>query len=101
MAQLLKVVLVCALAQSQALVVSAHTGALIRSGVSTPTQQLCRWAPPPVPRPGQCCAGSAAPAWATASCRAASAARIKFHLSELSASPCAVRRLLRRALRRL
>ena len=33
--------LVCALAQSHALVVSGHTGALIRSGVSTPTQQLC------------------------------------------------------------
>eukprot|EP00320_Phaeocystis_rex_P001723 CAMPEP_0119069594 /NCGR_PEP_ID=MMETSP1178-20130426/24327_1 /TAXON_ID=33656 /ORGANISM="unid sp, Strain CCMP2000" /LENGTH=119 /DNA_ID=CAMNT_0007051371 /DNA_START=29 /DNA_END=388 /DNA_ORIENTATION=- len=31
----------CALAQSHALVVSPHTGALIRSGVSTPTQQLC------------------------------------------------------------
>merc|ERR1719454_899097 len=40
MARLLAL-LVCALAQSNALVVSAHTGAVIRSGVSTPQQQLC------------------------------------------------------------
>ena len=45
MARLLAL-LVCALAQSNALVVSAHTGAVIRSGVSTPQQQLCRWTAP-------------------------------------------------------
>ena len=49
MARLLAL-LVCALAQSHALVVSGHAGALIRSGVSTPKQQLCRWtAPSPTP----------------------------------------------------
>lgn len=48
MARLLAL-LVCALAQSNALVVSAHTGAVIRSGVSTPQQQLCRWTAPLTP----------------------------------------------------
>ena len=51
MAKLL-VLLVCAFAQSHALVASAHTAALIHSGVSTPKQQLCRRTtnlPPPLP----------------------------------------------------
>ena len=54
MARLLAL-LACALAQSNALVVTAHTGALIRSGVSTPQQQLCRWtAPLPPPTQQRC-----------------------------------------------
>ena len=88
MARLLAL-LVCALAQSNALVVSAHTGAVTRSGVSTPQQQLCRWTAPLPPPDTQRCKATRRVDSSTA------------HPSELSASPCAVRRLLRRAWRRL
>ena len=98
MARLLAL-LVCALAQSHALVVSGHACALIRSGVNTPNQQLCRWkAPFPHPTPPPpllkrsppnvvLAPAEAQPTWANTTLQTASAACIAQRFTSLSSPP--------------